>query len=89
METTETPKRCSFPRRYKQTIAIRVRVDAERNFDELRKEKSGRESHQPSKSCIRGRTCPVSTPSKVIRCGRRSQLPPHELHDTWGPERGR
>ena len=89
MEAAKTPKYRSFPWRYQQAFAACVRVDAERNFNGLRKEKYRRESHQFSKSLLRDRTWPVSIPSKAIRCGGGSQLSPHELHDTWGPERGR
>lgn len=44
VETIETPKCCSFPWRYKQTFATRVRVDAERDSHSLRQEKPGRGS---------------------------------------------
>jgi hypothetical protein len=44
MEKVKAPKCCSFPRRYKQTFAICIRMDAERDFNELREEKSERES---------------------------------------------
>ena len=48
MEKVEAPKCRSFPRRYKQTFTICIGMDAERDFDELREEKSGRESDRPS-----------------------------------------
>jgi len=47
MEEVEAPKHCSLHWRYNRTFANRVGVDVERNFDELRREKPRRESHQP------------------------------------------
>lgn len=52
METVKTSERCPFPWRYKHTFAICVRVDAKRNFNELREEESGREPYQPSESFL-------------------------------------
>ena len=53
MEKVEASERRSFHRRYKRPFAIRVRVHAERNFDEVRRERSERGSNWPGKSFLR------------------------------------
>jgi len=56
MEKVETPKCRSFHRRYKRTFTNFVGVDAEWNSDELRREKSRRESDRPGGSSPRSHT---------------------------------
>jgi len=50
MKTVKTPKHCPFPWCYKNASAICIRVDAKRNFNELREEESGHEPYQPGES---------------------------------------
>jgi len=52
MEKVKTSERRSFHRRYKRPFAIRVGVHAERNSDELRREKSERGSDWPGESFL-------------------------------------
>ena len=50
MEAIETPECRPFSWCHEHAVAICVRVDAERNFDELREEESRRESDRTGES---------------------------------------
>ena len=63
MEKVEAPKRRSFYRRYKGTLANRVRVDAGWNSDEVRRWKSRSRSDRPSESHPRNYTLLITPPS--------------------------
>jgi len=56
MEKVETSKCRPFHRCYKRTFTNSVGVDAKRNSDELRREKSRRESDRPGGSLPRSCT---------------------------------
>ena len=58
MEKVKAPEHRSFHRRYKGAFAIRVGVHAERNSDEVRREKSQRGPDRPGESFLHS-DCPA------------------------------
>jgi len=88
MEEVEAPKRSLVHWCYNKTFANRIRVDAERNSDQVRREKSWREPDWPGEYFLWNSTRLITPSTTVIGRSRRSQLPPYKLYDTCRLERG-